>query len=419
MDYAFHSKVIKAFMENIYSKAITVNNIVNDGEEYFSDTLWFIKDEGAIEGEVPDAFRNYVLAYKGNEKYIVPTQFVDKVPFVVTEYRKCYLKKADRKVWHLVTGIKQILLPPKIPNVREFVDNWNPVETTNQNTWTILKLIALSTRYMGSKLCVCSEPGAGKNIHFNIINEITRDTLVIGTPSIAKFETSLFYNKCINLNEMGKPKPDESDGIRDLIIWLGDQSVRYNKRSLAVKREMGSLDIGHISLVMTYNRKRNLKESAVFFDDLFSNPGAIRHRIPQFLFEGNVTEVIRDLSPYEASDLATKHSDKIKEIISGLIGLPEAIKQQKHGYDTSLLHNFTNRQRTNIQGLLDTIDAYCQTEDEFVEFICYLNNAKMMYDDMIKNEVQGSGVDDGRETKTHELKVTKVNALTTIEKDIL
>jgi hypothetical protein len=392
----FHFKVIKSFMDKVYREALMPTNIMNDGEELHLDNLWFINEhQVAEEDAVPKEFRDCVLATKGSDKYIVPIQFLPLLPFRVTATLPCYLKKADRKVWKMITGASAILLPPnKSVSIREFTDEWNPIEHTNQQTWTFLKCVSLSTLHMGIKLNLCSEPAAGKGAHNTIIAEITRNLHITSTPSIAKAETSLFYNQTIIFNEMGKPKSEEASALQDFFIWLADQSVRYNKRSMAVKRELNSVDITHKSAIHTYNRKNCLKKDTLFWDDIWANPGALIDRYAQFLVDGRVTESVPDISPTKASDLATEFDTDIKRVVSGLMGISSAVSTQLHHYSSDILikrsekcqWGFTPRQLTNVQGLLEYLDAYSQTQDEFNDWLLFLNNAKLSYDIMKRTE---------------------------------
>lgn len=392
----FHFKVIKSFMDKIYREALMQSNLMNDGEELHLDNLWFINEHQVAEEEpVPKEFRDCVLATKGSEKYIVPVQFLDKLPFRITDTLPCYLKKADRKVWKLVTGVSAILLPPnKNVNIREFTDAWNPIEHSNQQTWTFLKCLTLSTLHMGVKMCICSETATGKGAHNTLVAEITRNLHITSTPSIAKAETLLYYNQTIIFNEMGKPKSEEASALQDYFIWLADQSVRYNKRSLAVKKELNSLDLTHKSAIHTYNRKNCLKKDTPFWDDLWANPGALIDRYPQFLLEGRVTESVSDMSPAKSNELATEYDKEIKTVVSGLMGIVSAVRGQLHNYDSSVLMKksskvqwgFTPRQMTNVQGLLEYLDAYSQSQDEYNEWLLFLNNAKLSYDIMKRTE---------------------------------
>jgi hypothetical protein len=393
----FHFKVIKAFMEQIYKEAIMQSNLNNDGEELHFDELWFINSANeAEEKTVPSEFRDCVLATKGTEKYIVPIMFLSELPFKVKSTLPCYLKKADRKLWRLITGVESILLPPNNDVViRDFTDWWNTIEHTNQKTWTFNKFITLCTEHMGIKICECSEPAGGKGSNPTIVAEIKRNLLITSTPTIAKAEHALYYNQTIVFNEMGKPKAEEMHAIQDFFIWLADQSVRYNKRSMAIKRELGSIDITHKSVIHTYNRKQDLKAGQMVWDEIFPNPGALRNRYPQFLVEGHVTEVVSDLSDFKAQELAREHKDEIKKAISGLMGLKVAVGKQQHNYERNLLMHhskeckwgFTPRQLTNVQGLLEYIDAYCKDQDEYDSWLIFLNNAKMAYEKMLAQEV--------------------------------
>lgn len=383
-------------MDKIYREALMQSNLMNDGEELHLDNLWFINEQAVAEEDaVPKEFRDCVLAVKGSDKYIVPVQFLDKLPFRITDSLPCYLKKADRKLWKLVTGVSAILLPPnKNVDIREFTDNWNPIEHSNQQTWTFLKCVSLCTLHMGVKLNLCSEPAAGKGAHNTIIAEITRNLHITSTPSIAKAETSLYYNQTIIFNEMGKPKSEEASALQDFFIWLADQSVRYNKRSMAVKRELNSMDITHKSAIHTYNRKNCLKKDTLFWDDIWSNPGALIDRYAQFLVEGRVTESIPDISPATSAELAKQYDMEIKTVVSGLMGISEAVSSQKHGYSSDILikksnkcpWGFTPRQLTNVQGLLEYLDAYSKTQDEFNDWLLFMNNAKLSYDVMKRTE---------------------------------
>lgn len=388
-----HFKVIKAFMDNIHKESLMQSNLVNDGEELHFDTLWYLDENNtAIERVVPENMRDVVLATKGNNKYIIPLSMLEKLPFKVVDFVPCCLKKSDKKVWKLVTDIETILLPANNEvNVRKFVDNWNTIEHSNQMTWTFHKLVALSTQHMGIKLCVCSEVASGKNSNAVLITEIKRNWLITSTPTIAKAETSLYHNEVIYFNEMGKPKTEELHAIQDFFIFLADQSVRYNKRSLAIKRGMEVIDITKRSIIHTYNRKQDLLKGHLIWDEIFPNQSALRNRYPQFLVEGHVTEQISDLSDSKIKEILISYDLDIKNTISNFMGLSKAVSKQIHNYSTDLLMKkskscewgFTPRQLTNVQGLLEFIDAYCLNQDEFNEWLLYLNNAKLSYDKML------------------------------------
>lgn len=389
-DY-FSFKVIQAFADKIYRESLLAEHLMYSGTEYFYDEVLEIKPDKSLEPrELAIEDRTIVFMEKGNELYIVPAHFATSLPLVVEDSFPCQIKKSDKRIWRFVTEAGTVYLPPNNDvNIREFTDAWNPIKHSEPQTWTFLSMLALATMHLGIKCCVSSAPAAGKGAHFGILNLIDRAGVVMGTPTIAKYETLLFYKKRLIINEMAKPKAEERDKIQDLALWLADQSVQYEKHSLAQKRSMNTLKVGYITNIYTYNRKRNLKVGAEFFDDLWNNPAAIQNRYPQFLVEGAVLEAFPTLSEVQAGELAVKYAPEIKAIISGLMGIAHAVPKQMHGYDrTVILAAMTPRQRANIDGLVDYIDAYSRTEDEFMGWLIYLMNAAIAYQTMLKSEVR-------------------------------
>ena len=426
---SWNYSVWKAFNYKVYGEAITSEDLVDDGAEHFYEVVFKIDENRMLVEYTLDnpELKDVVLASKGKERYVIPSHLAEQMPFKVKAYFECQLKKADKKKWRFVTEIISLNIKgEETMPFKEFLNGWNNLEHSSPKHWTLLKMIFMASRHKGVKLGLCSEPSSGKNSNFTIGNHITRDMCRIQKPTLAKFETILYYNDVVLPDEITSLEQSKIRDIEPAILWIGDNSTEYNKHSMAQKSKMNNVDLIKKSLIFTYNRRQDLKNQGVFFDDIWSNPGAFKSRYPQLLAQGQVLEKLPNLNLQQAKHIMEDDFEGMRQFAKAFVYYTENLNKHLHGYKLPAFLQLNNRHEANLQGLFDIMDAYSDTELEYIEWIEFLKECLDNYKAMAKDDsVVYTEMQDARPQVEEKLKVTKMTynrnnrTLTEVESDLI
>jgi hypothetical protein len=367
-------QVWKAFNQKLFSESINADDVLENGAELFYETIWKITPErGVVEFLIePEELRDVILVQKGNTRYVLPKKFAALMPLKPTETFECQIKKSDKKKWLFVTSVNSLNIKgdPFDLTPAMFIDQWNNLKHSNPLHWKLMKMIALAANHKGTKACICSVPSFGKNSNFTVMNTISNNNCRIQKPTLAKLETVLYYNKVVLPDEMTSLETAKIKEIEGTFLWLADDSPDYNKHSMAQNKLMNQIDITQKSIVFTYNRKCDLQSKGVFFDQLWSNVGAFRSRYPQLLLTGTVEEVMPKLNPAQSKKIMEDNFEDMRKMAKAYIHFSHELAQYFHHYampDDFL--KLSNRHKTNLQGLVDVIDACSVSQEEFEYWI--------------------------------------------------
>lgn len=383
---AWNFWVWQALEEKLYQEAVNPSDIIENGAEEFYEFVHRINEEHVLqEYEIENEEHRYCIkAQKGNKKYLVPTVFESAMPFNVTEATQCLLKKSDKKMWNLVTGVNTLNITPDNfgESFKSFVDNWNCLKHTEPKHWTFMKLISIASTYKGVKLCICTEPSFGKNANFTILKFIIQTVGRLGQPTLAKFETSIYYNKVNVIDEVTSLEPSKLRDLETAILLIGDNSPEYGKHSMAQKKAMNKVDLSGSSLIFPYNRIQDIKSGKNFFDDVWGNIGAFRSRFPQILLKGKIDDHLPQLNKAQAKKVMETNFEDLRKVAKQLIYWREQLHLNMHGYDRDFIR-LPKRHMTNLEGVIDVLDAYSDTEEEFKEWIQFMLGTMHDYQRML------------------------------------
>jgi hypothetical protein len=335
----WHTFVWKAWHDNIYKEFITTETIASASYEEHYDKVFQINDsDGMVEEYNPRVEHMKVVRFtKNGKQYVLPTIFLEHIPLKISSTFDCRLKKAEKVLTKYITGIKPISVPSNNydKTFREFIDTWNPIEHSKPLHWTLMKLLVFASKYKGIGLCACSEPAFGKNVNFTLLQYAVDRIVTIKTPTAAKLYQSVLTNDVIILDEFTTSKAEELRNIQNMILGLKDNSPELPKQSLAIGKQLQAADLVNKSIVFTYNTMKDIKKTAVFFDDKWDNPKAIQSRYPQFLFEGRVLESKNN--PSEKEIEKALETDFIKHKASECSYWIKNLGTQLKGWDRSVL----------------------------------------------------------------------------------
>lgn len=385
-----HYNVWQAFNERIYRQTLTFEHILKNGNEMFVESV--VKLDKLVNGDyqLDEKYlvnQKCIHLEKDGVKYLLPTQFKQHLPLNIKQSVDCFLKKSD-------TTIYKLILEPKTANIRgekfysfkEFIHRFNPMESTLPKVWTFLKLQAIGSCSKGCKYRLCSIPSLGKNSNDTILRSITNKVVRVSKPTLAKLETLFYYNQKVIPDEMTSLGGDKIKEVEPFILNIADETPEFEKHSMAQTKSMNTVNVANSSCIFTYNKIENLSQGSKFFDDIWQNIDAINDRYPALLLpDGKITDKVPKLSKKQASDLLDEHFEDMRRLVKTGVHYIDNLTDNLHGYDRSRLQLRFSRHYTNMEGVVDAIDVFSDTEVEFNEWIDFINKCVSDYVLMIKD----------------------------------
>ena len=383
MEEYWDSKVWKVWSEMLYEKTLTYQDKVK--RKFYLDKYKKLKGTNIqpISTPVNKAVHRFE---KGDDIYIVLDEYIEQLPFNVAESAEGYLTESDKTLLKIVTlpksvRIKQVQGLP----FKEFILLFNHLQHDNEQVRLFLNMLAFSMYWKPIKMAISGKRGAMKNANLHIYRQIFRDLVVVKTPSKANFQRMIHYYKKIIIDEVTS-STDKSFVrlIEGIVLSLGDGSPELEKDTLAKTKNMQTMDIDETSLLFTFNTLQEIKQGSdnnPFFDELWRNLPAVKDRIPCIkLPEGKVRTVFKTVSKREAKKRADKNFTKMKTWADTASYYSLNLEKELHGWKIKELY-LTERHRASIEGLLDVMDAYSDTQAEFNGWMDFLNKAIVDYDE--------------------------------------
>ncbi len=364
-DWNFHTW--QRFNHRLYQTALTTEDITENGNQEFHETLFHITKGILTELQIPqEKHRTIIKLTKANKKYLLPAIYEQDLPIKPTQTTRCQLSKNDKKIWEFITQPTIMNIQPQLrknSTLKKFLSDWNPQRHTNTTHWTLLKAISLASKYKSIKLCVCSEPSNGKNSNFTIINHITRDVCRIQKPTVAKLETVLYYNKVVLPDEITSMNKTDVGAIESIILSIADNSTEYNKHSMATNKKLNTVDLTQLSIIFTYNRVSDMSAGSKFFDEKWNSISAFKSRYPQLLLNGKIAQTLPNLNQTQAQKLMEDNFEEMKAIAKEFMYWTSTLQEHLHGWDRKRIE-LSPRHTTNLEGLLEVLDVLSDTQEE-------------------------------------------------------
>lgn len=303
--------------------------------------------------------------------------------------KKVLFNKQNLIYWRIQIGGKINIIPTKVKR-KQAEKRYRVGDTLN--TSFKIKELGLGTYYGftldGNHKYLLGDFTVTHNTSvFNVLRTITNDVCIQRTPTLAVLETILFYNKVILFEELSSLTSTEVRQIEPVIFVGGDGSPEMQKHSLAKNSVMNNIDLTEISFIFPHNRPQDLQKDSKFMLDIWKNPEAFKSRFPCILIEGKVTSQLSTPSKKTSIEVMNMNYSQMLEVSKNVIYYVQKLDEELHHYNRKLLRLTDARQYPNIEGLIDVIDAYCETQTEFDEWIQWLNQRMRAYQQMLQETV--------------------------------
>lgn len=386
---AQHYAVWRSFNQYVYMKTLTPEDVTHKGNEFYLDEVTEIRKRStgkydALAGRAVET--KCIFMEKNGIKYILPSMYEKYLPLNVNKSFDCYLKSSDKTIYKFIEDPMSVKISPeKFMELKDLLHVFNPLEHSNPKVWLFLKLQSIASKAKGCKYRLCSPPSTGKNANDIILNMITNDNVRVSKPTIAKLETLFYYNQKVLPDEMTSLTPQQIREVEPFFLTIADESPTFQKHSMATKKDMNNVDISQSSCVFTYNDPQSLVKGSKFFDDIWQNHAAFASRYPALLLNGEILTEMPKLSQKQADLIMNSNFDGLRKIAKTIMYYIQYMSQELHNYDRSgcILRG---RHKSNFEGVLDAIDVVSQSQQEFNDWIMWINDRVTSYRNMNKPE---------------------------------
>jgi len=357
----WHYNLLSKFKEDVYRNVINNNNKIRQKHFDFddideSDWWWIIHNK-----------TNYLISTKSSFPLKIKAEPVKK-----------YIGSEIYYVCSETTPMS--FKGEKYHSFKELVNEFASLKHTEPKYFLLYKLIFLTSLLTRINVRVCSPSNFGKDSVIKIGGDLLNNCISISPSSMASVEYRLF-SRVLALNEVSLISQEEHNFVRKFLLLCGEFKNLYEKSTRGSKLH-GTYDIydlKNLSLILTYNPLSYYEErnkANQFFDMVFDY--AVLDRFPAFLFKGSL-----DMAQFDVQD--RYDYEYYRKITKSIIYYQENYEKELHNYDVDWDKlNLKGRHRIVFKRIVDTIDVYSETEQEFNELVDLLHSCYKNYWYMVK-----------------------------------
>jgi hypothetical protein len=318
----------------------------------------------------------YTMA-KDKIKYAIPEDVKNKLPILVTNSKKL----GGKDSYILVTGYKSARFTPlKNHSFRELIDEFLPFNHTNQQHFTLWKLIIFASYYGRVNIRVATTAGFGKDSPIGVMKDLFGDVAAVTHPSLPKICKLLVGNKIILINEVADLKPETLRDIGSFFLEAAAFKSDFEKPTRATDDVPENFDISNTSILVCYNTKDHYTEGTKYFDNMFHQQ--ILERLVPFKFNGKITHEFYNINtPKLISDM---YKDEFVKFIKSVEYYKQHWNENVKSYGIKAKDlGFTDRYARSVDAVIDMISLYANDENEFRELLYSLKEAHDDYNRMV------------------------------------
>lgn len=290
----------------------------------------------------------------------------------------------NSKVYHLLDTTNYTVVkyePEKLMGFRELVDDLSNIPHQQPKLKKLYNIFALAS-YLGvAHFRVSTPPGFGKDSMIDTIGMLMGDASTIENPTLAKFEREINVNKQVALNETTKIAKVDWNQIQMILLACAAQKPSIKKRSRAFGGVGEDIDLTELSLLLMYNDITDYDDPEVYFD--FVTDKNVIDRFPAFRFYGKIAHDFSKDDDKDFGRIARENQVRLRAYIKTLLYYKSNWYKETHNYKYNIT-GFSNRWTLNISRLLRYVDIYCESQEEFDEYVKLMLTCMKDYEQMLK-----------------------------------
>jgi hypothetical protein len=398
---AWDYKCWQAFHEKTFKKTLSAEHI--KGRKFFLEAVNKVddKNQSGVKKIVRALVnKNVFKVEKNGELYILEELDALKVPLMPVSTSEVFIKQSDTTLYKYITNAMSVKIAEQhILSFKDFITSWNPVGHSEERTRLFLNILMIALQHNTTNIFVCGAPGSMKNANLTISKYIFDNVARHGTITRARLETSLHYNKVVNLDELTSVTKASLEEVEATLLQVTDNSTEYEKGSMAQNTKLQKTNISGKSIILTYNRVQDVKKynkKKQFIEEKWGNPNALRRRFLAVLIPGKVTSARQQLHVNEAVELMEENYAFMKQWAGMAVYFANHLHEHTHGWKEEVPLLFSdNQQRLNTTSVLLGFDAISDTQEEYNEWCKWFNKCITAYDEMLATiqDVEELGVD--------------------------
>jgi len=339
------------------------------------------------EKETTQWFWGYVLEKEGI-KYLFSSQDNNGMEIKIKDVIPFKIKGQTTRVAHQGKVYYQIQQFQKFKfserqtmSFRRLVDTLTSLKHSNKEHYLLNwfnGLTSMFTRYY----CRTSTPaGFGKDSTVDIIANLVGGCATIESPTIAKLEDRVSLLKWLLVNEVNDIPKTQWQTIQQFLLACGAFKPTVTKHSRAYKNVGEEIDLSENSIGLAYNDIDHYSRPKMYFD--FVTMDAVKDRFPAFRLHGKMEEDFNDLNLRTLKPFVQSRFDDYLEIIHNIMYYTKHFHEATHDYCRDKIKLVSGRQQTNINRLLDIVDAYCNDQAEFDHWLKVIKDSMLDYEAMV------------------------------------
>lgn len=366
-------------VEHLIPGEISTNKLtLTDGSEKKNANFWGWKFE-------KDG-KKYLLAsrrdIKDNDGKIISTEEIkieELLPIIAGDLQKVSIRG---EVYYKINKVSSAKFKSiKCMSFRELIDTFCSLEHSNPKHQKLYWFLATASMFDRCNFRVSTPPSFGKDSGVYTIGSLVGSAATIENPTLAKLEWMTTY-KWLVVSEIVDISKPEWKIIEQFLIATGAHKTEVTKHSRAMLSGVKDiLKLKNFSLSLIYNDITDYPEMKDYID--FISKKAVLDRFPAFRLYGNYLEDFNQTIATDTNKFIKEHFNDYMELIYTFTYYKDNILKELKRFNADKLVDMPQRWKTNIGRLLMIIDLYCQSQEEFDEWIEVINDSIKDYKDML------------------------------------
>lgn len=378
-----HYDTLSAFKSLFYSNLLTPEHLIStkisinkmtfpDGSKKDNANWWgWTLEKNGVKYLFPSV--------KGEGDLKVQINIYDYLPFFAEGLEEVSVKGV---AYYIVRNpISAKLRPIKSMSFKELVNNLSILSNTNSKHWKVWWFIALASVMYRANFRISSPPGFGKDSVVDTLGCLIGSSATIENPTLAKLEFMTMY-KWLVVNEINDIPKSEWKIIEQFLLSVGAHKPATTKHSRGSKDVKEVLDLKNFSIALTYNDIDQYVDTDEYMD--FVSKGAVKDRFPPLRFYGTMNEDFIKLSTLDIPKFVKDNMDKYKELAYNIQYYRFNSDKELKRFNVNIPSNIPSRWKVNIGRLLQVIDLYCDTQEEFNSWVKVVMDCMNDYKVMIE-----------------------------------
>lgn len=380
-------RVWNQWRANILKGAFTVKDLNGTYPEYY-DSVIKITDDVQYWNIEPTEIRKVVRIEKDGERYLFPILYEDRLPAVITDSIECQLKPSEKTVYKYIKQVttKNIPQSDEGETFKQFIDQFNDMDVSDLKTWTFLKILTIACKSGSIFIALCGPPSMGKNANFTLLGLILPGIHRVGTPSAARLYDELCKNDVLVVDEITNSETDDLRGIEKYILPMTDGDPNFTKPKMPKGKQPRELDMTKKSLIFTYNRVQDVNKRRIWIDYRWGTPDAMSSRFPQLLLSNEMLGKRPVFTIGSLNKTLADNDEVMKKIAKQASYWTQNMHKHMHNYNRDLIKDLSTRHYSCISPLIDAIDVYSESQEEFNTWMKFILNSMENYQRMLKGD---------------------------------